>query len=46
MNNSDIDFRKFMTLALVCGISYAIGGPVGLAVIALIALIRTAKKDD
>lgn len=44
--SDNIDLKKFMTLALVCGIAYAVGGPVGLAVIALIALIRTAKKEE
>lgn len=38
--------RTFAAVALTCGIAYVISGPVGLAVVALIALLKTAKKEE
>ena len=41
-NNGEL--KKFVCVALGCGIVYAMFGPVGLACIALAALCWTARK--
>lgn len=42
-NNSEL--RSILMWALVCGIAYAVVGPVGLATVALVGLIRISKKE-
>lgn len=39
------EMRKLLGWALACGIAYAIGGPVGLACVALVALFRVSKGE-
>ena len=44
--NDNSELRSILVWALLCGIAYAVVGPVGLAVVALVALIRISKKEE
>ena len=44
MIDNGSELRKLVGWALICGIAYAVCGPVGLAVVAVVALLRTSKE--
>ena len=46
MIEKDTETRRILVMALVAGIAYAVFGPVGLAAVALVLLLRTGTKKS